>query len=115
MQLYTFTYVYIISWLTSAPAAQMWIAVKRHAYKTAPTLGRFCRFGRSRFVLATRQAMGLDAHNRASRAPAGHHRIVPLGVHAPTLRSDDGGVILSNGDRLEFRSGEMQRVMDALV
>src|SRR5262245_4096683 len=113
MQLYTFTYVYIISWLTSAPAAEMWIA-KRHAYKTAPTPGRFCRFGSSRFVSAG-QAMRVDAQNQESRTQAEHHRIVPLSVPAPRLTSDDAGVTLSNGSRLEFRSREMQRVIDALI
>jgi transcriptional regulator with GAF, ATPase, and Fis domain len=113
MQLYTFTYVYIISWLTSAPAAEMWIA-KRHAYKTAPTPGRFCRFGPSRFVSA-KQAMRVDAQNQESRTQAEHHRIVPLSVPAPRLTSDDAGVTLSNGNRLEFRSREMQRVIDALI
>ena len=92
----------------------MRIAVKRHAYKTAPTLGRFCRFGPSRFVSA-RQAMRVDADNQAISAPAAHHRIVPLGVPTSKLRSDDAGVTLSNGSRLEFRSREMQRVMDALI
>lgn len=59
--------------------------------------------------------MQLDAHNQASFAPAEHHRIVPLGVPAPKLRSDDAGVTLSNGSRLEFRSREMQKAVDAVV
>src|SRR5215475_567758 len=114
MQLYTFTYVYIISWLTPATAAEMWVAVKRHAYKTAPTPGRFCRFGPSRFVSAG-QAMRVDAQNQESLTQAEHHRIVPLTVPAPRLKCDDACVTLSNGSRLEFQSREMKRVIYAII
>jgi transcriptional regulator with GAF, ATPase, and Fis domain len=102
-----------MSWLTSAPAAEMSVAVKRHAYKTAPTPGRFCRFDPPRFVSA-RQAMRLGEDNHGSFAPAERHKIVSLGVPAPKRRSDDAGVTLSNGRRLEFRSSEMRRVVDAI-
>ena len=59
--------------------------------------------------------MRVDAQNQESLTQAEHHRIVPLSVPAPRLASDDAGVTLSNGSRLEFRSREMQRVIDALI
>ena len=58
--------------------------------------------------------MRVDAHNQASFAPAEPHRISPLGIPAPKLKSDDDGVTFSNGSRLEFRSSEMRRVVDAV-
>jgi transcriptional regulator with GAF, ATPase, and Fis domain len=58
--------------------------------------------------------MRVGEDNQASFASAARHRIVPLGVPAPKLRSDDAGVTLSNGSRLEFRSSEMRRVVDAV-
>jgi transcriptional regulator with GAF, ATPase, and Fis domain len=59
--------------------------------------------------------MRVDAHNKVSRAPAAGQRIAPLVVPAQKLRSDDAGVTLSNGGRLEFRSREMRRVVDAVI
>ena len=59
--------------------------------------------------------MRVDAQNQESLTHAEHHRIVPISVPAPRLTSDDAGVTLSNGTRLEFRSREMQRVIDALI
>jgi transcriptional regulator with GAF, ATPase, and Fis domain len=59
--------------------------------------------------------MRVDAHNQESFAQAERLRIVTLGVPAPRLTSDVAGVTLSNGSRLEFRSREMQGVVDALI
>jgi transcriptional regulator with GAF, ATPase, and Fis domain len=58
--------------------------------------------------------MRVDAQNQESLTQAERHRINPLGVPAPKRRSDDDGVTLSNGNRLEFRSSEMRRVVDAV-
>lgn len=59
-------------------------------------------------------AMRVEGDNQGSVIPAAHQRIIPLGVPTPKLRSDDAGVTLSNGSRLEFRSVEMRRAVDAL-
>ena len=59
--------------------------------------------------------MRVDAQNQESLTQAERQRIVPLSVPAPRLASDDAGVTLSNGSRLEFRSREMQRVIDAII
>jgi transcriptional regulator with GAF, ATPase, and Fis domain len=58
--------------------------------------------------------MRVEEDNQAIFAPAARHRIVPLGGPAPKLSSDDAGVTLSDGSRLEFRSIEMRRAVEAV-
>jgi transcriptional regulator with GAF, ATPase, and Fis domain len=58
--------------------------------------------------------MRIEVDNQATFAPAERQIIVLPGLSAPKLRSDDAGVTLSNGSRLEFRSIEMRKVVDAV-
>jgi transcriptional regulator with GAF, ATPase, and Fis domain len=58
--------------------------------------------------------MRVEVDNQATFAPAAHQIIVPPDVLAPKLRTDDAGVTLSNGSRLDFRSSEMRKVVDTV-